>query len=39
MIATAEPERCVVIDAQQSPEEVAEQVWATIEARVLRQGA
>lgn len=39
MIATAEPERCVVIDAMQTQEEVAEQVWATIEARVLRQGA
>ncbi len=39
MIATAEPERCVVIDALQTPDEVAEQVWATIEARVLRPGA
>lgn len=39
MIATAEPERCVVVDALQPSQDVVEQVWATIEARVLRQGA
>ncbi|MCL4767688.1 MAG: dTMP kinase [Hyphomicrobiaceae bacterium] len=38
MIATAEPERCVVIDALQPEAEVAQQVWAAIVARGLRQG-
>lgn len=38
MIATAEPERCVVIDAMQPQEEVAEQVWGATEMRLLRQG-
>ena len=37
MIATAEPERCVVIDALQPKEEVAEQVWSTVEMRLLTQ--
>ncbi len=37
MIATAEPERCVVVDALQTEEEVAEQVWGTIEMRLLHQ--
>lgn len=37
MIATAEPERCVVIDALQPQVEVAEQVWGTIDMRLLRQ--
>src|SRR5690606_4426680 len=36
MIATAEPERCVVVDALQTQEEVAEQVWGTIEMRLLQ---
>jgi len=36
VIATAEPERCVVIDALDPPESVAAQVWAAIEARHLR---
>jgi len=36
MIATAEPERCVVVDATQRPEEVAEQIWGTIEMRLLQ---
>jgi dTMP kinase len=38
VIATAEPERCVVIDALEPAEKIAEQVWATIEARLLRRG-
>ena len=38
VIATAEPERCVVIDALDPPDTVAEQVWATVEARLLRRG-
>ena len=38
LIATAEPERCVVIDAMQPQEDVAAEVWAAIEARVLRPG-
>jgi len=38
MIATAEPERCVVVDAQQSKDEVAAQVWSTVEMRLLQQG-
>ena len=37
MIATAEPERCVVVDAMQLEEEVAEQVWTTIEMRLIQQ--
>lgn len=36
MIATAEPERCVVVDAMQRQEEVAEQIWGTIEMRLLQ---
>lgn len=38
MIATAEPERCVVIDALQPEADVAQQVWAAIGARGLWQG-
>lgn len=38
MIATAEPERCVVIDALQPKEDVVEQVWGTVEIRLLQQG-
>ncbi|MGE8942622.1 dTMP kinase [Leptospira interrogans] len=37
VIATGEPERCVVIDALDPPESVAAQVWAAVEARVLRR--
>ena len=37
VIATAEPERCVVIDALDPPDSVAAQVWAAIEARLLRR--
>ncbi|HEX7073110.1 MAG TPA: dTMP kinase [Hyphomicrobiaceae bacterium] len=37
MIATAEPERCVVVDATQKIEEVAEQVWTSIEMRLIQQ--
>ena len=33
-IAEAEPERCVVIDADQSEESVAEAVWAAVEGRL-----
>lgn len=38
VIATAEPERCVVIDALEAQEAVATQVWAAVEARLLRRG-
>jgi len=37
-IAEAEPERCVVIDADQSEEAVAEAVWAAVEGRLKPQG-
>ena len=37
VIATSEPERCVVIDALDPPDSVAAQVWAAIEARLLRR--
>jgi dTMP kinase len=33
-IATAEPGRCVVVDASRPPEEVAEAVWAAVEGRI-----
>jgi dTMP kinase len=38
MIATAEPERCVIVDATQPQQDVAEQVWSTVELRLLQQG-
>ncbi|MFN3744037.1 MAG: dTMP kinase [Hyphomicrobiaceae bacterium] len=34
-IAAHDPARCVLIDASGSPEEVAAQVWAVVEARLL----
>lgn len=34
-IAAAEPERCVVVDASQSEEEVAQAIWDTIGYRLL----
>jgi dTMP kinase len=34
-IAAAEPERCVVVDASQSEEEVAQAIWDTISYRLL----
>jgi dTMP kinase len=34
-IAADDPARCVLIDARGSPEEVAAQVWAVVEARLL----
>ena len=33
-IAAAEPERCVVVDALKSEDEVAEAVWSAVEARL-----
>lgn len=33
-IAAAEPSRCRVIDARQSPEEVSEAIWAIVEPRL-----
>jgi dTMP kinase len=37
-IAAAEPERCAVIDALKSEDEVEAQIWATIEARLYPVG-
>lgn len=34
-IAAAEPERCVVIDGQQRPEEVAAAIWRAVTARLI----
>jgi dTMP kinase len=34
-IAQAEPERCVVIDAQPAPDAVAQAVWAAVSGRLL----
>ncbi len=34
-IAAAEPERCVVVDASQSEEEVAQAIWDTISHRLF----
>jgi dTMP kinase len=34
-IARLEPQRCVVVDGQRSPDEVAADVWAAVEARIL----
>ena len=36
-IAEAEPERCVVIDADQSEEDVAEAIWAAVDGRLKPQ--
>jgi dTMP kinase len=33
-IAAAEPGRCVVVDASQAPEQVAEAIWAAVAARL-----
>ncbi len=33
-IAAAEPHRCKVIDAMQSPEDVSEQIWRVVEGRL-----
>lgn len=38
-IAATEPERCAVIDAARSEDEVADLVWATVTARLLREAA
>ena len=38
VIATGEPERCVVLDALEHPDAVADQVWAAVETRLLRRG-
>lgn len=37
-IADREPHRCCVVDARQSQDDVAEAIWAIVEARFLRQG-
>jgi dTMP kinase len=34
-VAAAEPERCVVIDGQQAPEQVAEAIWKAVSMRLL----
>jgi dTMP kinase len=34
-IAELEPQRCVVVDGQKSVEEVAQEIWAAVEARLL----
>jgi dTMP kinase len=36
-IAAEEPQRCVMIDAVQGPNAIAEQVWATVSQRLLPQ--
>ncbi len=33
-LAAAEPERCVIVDASASKEEVAKRIWATVNARL-----
>jgi dTMP kinase len=38
-IAAAEPERCAVIDALRSEDEVEAEIWATVEARLHPEGA
>ena len=38
-IAAAEPERCVVVDASRSEDEVAAAVWSAVEARLDPAGA
>lgn len=34
-IARSEPERCVIIDGARAPEEIADDVWSLVEARLL----
>lgn len=34
-IAQSEPERCVVIDGARAPDEIADDVWSLVEARLL----
>jgi dTMP kinase len=34
-IARSEPQRCTVVDASGSPEEVAARVWAVVEQRLI----
>lgn len=36
-IARLEPQRCVVVDGQKSPDEVARDVWAAVEGRLLTE--
>jgi dTMP kinase len=38
-VAAAEPDRCAVVDAARPPEAVEEDVWFTVEARLLRDSA
>jgi dTMP kinase len=41
-IAAQEPERCVLIDANAEPEEVADRIWQAVRLRLLepaRSGA
>jgi len=35
-IAEGEPERCLLIDASQSPEVVAVRIWMVVQERLLR---
>lgn len=36
-IARLEPQRCVVVDGQKSPDDVARDVWTAVEARLLTE--
>lgn len=38
-IAAAEPDRCVVVDASHSEEEVAQAIWDTISYRLIREAS
>jgi dTMP kinase len=38
-IAANEPDRCVVVDATRSEDEVAEEIWAVVSARLLGEAA
>ena len=38
-IAGREPERCVVIDAAEPPDQVAQAVWAAVRTRLLADAA
>lgn len=36
-IARLEPQRCVIVDGQRSPDDVARDVWAAVESRLLTE--
>lgn len=38
-IARLEPQRCVVVDGQRSPDDVARDVWAAVESRLLTEAS